>query len=400
MTAVLSRGGLLAESRMSGRARALAWAGVLMGIAVLVLVVRRSSGDGTPLDPEGTGELGAKALVLLLAEGGADVRVSARPPSPDRRTAIVLRDTFDQARADDIMGWVRGGGTLVVTDPASPLTQAQPYLSPVPSAPTDGDLRGSCRAIPALAAIATIPTAQSLVYDRAGRAPGAVGCFSTDDGDWLVATPVGRGTVVAMGGAGPFVNARLDRADAAGLAMALLAPAPGTPTQIVSDLAPDAAEVGADEPTGEGGAFSGLPGRGRVAGIQLLVAFLGAALWRGRRLGRPVPEDPLVQIPGSELVLTVGNLYQKGRHRRRAAQVLVQQARRAVTDRLGLPRSSDPQTIVEVASSRTGVPVDRVAAAVAPPDPPDDEALVALARATQALAETLAHPPASNSEQP
>ena len=41
MTAALSSGGLLAESRMSGRGRVLAWAGVLLGIAVLVLVVRR-----------------------------------------------------------------------------------------------------------------------------------------------------------------------------------------------------------------------------------------------------------------------------------------------------------------------------------------------------------------------
>ena len=401
MTATLSRGGLLAESRMSGRARALAWAGVLLGIGLLFLAVRRPSGDGTPLDPAGTGPLGAKALVLLLAEGGADVRVSARPPSPDRRTAIVLQDTFDRARAESILSWVQGGGTLVVADPTSPLTQARPFLSPVSSATAPPDLRGGCRAIPALAAVTTIRTGGSLVYDQDGRAPGAVGCFSTDDGDWLVATPVGRGTVVALGGAGAFVNARLDEADAAGLAMALLAPAPGIPTQIVSDLAPDASELGAGPPAGgDDGLFAGLPGRAKVAGIQLLVVFLGVALWRGRRLGRPVPEDPPVEIPGSELVLAVGNLYQKGRHRQRAAQVLAGQARRAVTDRLGLPRGSDPQTIAEVAAARTGLPADQVAAAVAPPDPPDDEALVALARATEGLVASLAHPRTPNPEQP
>ena len=400
MTATLARGGLLAESRMSGRSRALAWAGVLLGLAVLVLVVRRSSGDGTPLDPNGTGALGAKALVLLLAEGGADVRVSARPPSPDRRTAIVLQDTFDQARQDAVMAWVRGGGTLVVTDPTSPLTQAKPFLSPLPGATAARELRRGCRAIPGLAAITSIRTGGSLVYDLDGRAPGAVGCLSTDEGDWLVATPVGRGTVVALGGAGPFVNARLDQGDAAGLAMALLAPGPGTATQIVSDLAPDAGELGAAPPRGDDGLFSGLPAGARVAGIQLLVVFVGAALWRGRRLGRPVPEDPPVEVPGSELVVAVGNLYQKGRHRQRAAQVLAGQARRAVTDRLGLPRGSDPQTVAEVASTSTGVPVAQVVAAIAPPDPPDDEALVTLARATEALAARLAQPPAPNSETP
>ena len=386
---------------MSRRARTLAWVGVLLGLAVLLLVVRRSSGEGRPLDPAGTGPLGAKALVLLLAEGGADVRVSARPPSPDRRTAIVLQDTFDPARAEAIMAWVRAGGTLVVTDPTSSLTQAKPFLSPVPAATGARDLRNGCPAVPALAAITTIRTGGSLVYDPAGHAPGAVGCFSTDEGDWLVATPVDRGTVVALGGAGPLVNARLDQADAAGLAMALLAATPGVGTQVVSDLAPDAGEIGLDRPAeGDDGLFSGLPARARVAGIQLLVVFLGAALWRGRRLGRPVVEDPPVEIPGSELVVAVGNLYQKGKHRRRAAQVLAARARRAATDRLGLPRGSDPRTIVEVASARTGVPADQVAAAVAPPDPPDDEALVALARSTEALAVALGHPPPSNPEQP
>ena len=340
--------------------------------------------------------------MLLLAEGGADVRVSARPPSADRRTAIVLQDTFDQARADAILAWVRGGGTLVVTDPRSPLTQARPFLSPLPVAATT-ELRGGCRAIPGLAAISIVRTGGSLVYDRDGRAPGAVGCFSTDQGDWLVASPVGRGTVVALGGSGPFVNARLDEADAAGLAMALLAPVRGSPTQVVSDLAPDAGEVGAEQPgRGEGGllSFSGLPNRARVAGVQLLAVFFAASLWRARRLGRPVPEEPPVEIPGSELVAAVGHLYQKGRHRRRAAQILAQGARRTVVDRLGLPRGTDPETVAVLASTRTGLPVAQVSAAVAPPAPPDDEALVALAGAVDALAAGLARPPASNPEEP
>lgn len=400
MTAALSQGGLLAESRMTRRRRALAWLAALAGIAVLVLVVRRSSGDGTPLDPDGTGPLGARALVLLLAEGGADVRVSARPPSPDRRTAIVLQDTFDRGRSDALLAWVGDGGTLVVTDPTSPLTQARPYLSPVPAATAAREVKGPCPGIPALAAISTVRTGGSLVYDLGGRAAGAVACFPTDGGDWLVATPLGRGTVVALGGAGPFVNSRLGQADAAGLAVALLAPTPGTPTQVVSDQAPDAAEIGAEPAEGDDGMFAGLPARARVAGIQLLVAFLGLALWRGRRLGRPVPEDPPVEVPGSELVVAVGHLYQRGRHRQRAAQLLAGQARRALADRLGLPRGSDPRTIAEVAASRTGLPAYQIAAAVAPADPPDDEALLALAAATDALAASLAPPPASRPETP
>ncbi len=400
MTASLSNR-VVAEHRMSARRRVLAWAAVALGILVLVVAVRRPSGEGTPLDPAGTGSLGAKALVLLLREGGADVRVSARPPAPDRRTAIVLRDTFDQARTDAILDWVEDGGTLVVADPGSSLTRAQPYLSPINGANPVDELRGPCTAVPALRAVDRIRTGGSLVYERKGRDPGAVSCFRREDGDWLVATPLGRGTVVALGGAGPFVNENLDQGDAAGLAVALLAPQPRMATQVVSDLAPDAGEIGAGEGAEEGGGtFAGLPGAARVAGLQLLVVFLALALWRGRRLGRPVVEDPPVEIPGSELVVAVGELYQKGRHRRRAAQALSGQARRAVADRLGLPRRADTRTIAEVAASRTGIPVDQVHTAIDPPDPPDDEALVALARTTDELVARLGAPPMPSQENP
>jgi len=382
---------------MSTRSRALAWAAVLAGVLVLVLVVRRSSGDGVPLDPSGTGRLGARALVLLLDEGGADVAVSARPPTPDRRTAIVLQDTFDQARTDAITGWVEAGGTLVVADPTSSLTQVTPVAPSLVSPASVDQVRGGCQAIGALSGISTIRTGGSLVYDRRDRAPGAVGCFASGEGDWLVATPLGRGVVVALGGAGPFVNGNLDEADAAGLAVALLAPAPGTPTQIISDLAPDAGAIGAGPTGDDDGLFSSLPAGARVAGIQLLVGFLGVALWRGRRLGRPVVEDPPVQIPGSELVVAVGNLYQRGTHRRRAAEILAARAHRSLADRLGLPRTADPRTIAEVTAARTGVPVDAVHATLAPPEPADDAALLALARAADAL---VAEPPAPTQETP
>ena len=394
-------GRVLAEHRMSARGRALSWAAVLLGVVVLVVAVRRPAGEGVPLDPTSTGSLGAKALVTLLGEGGSDVRVSARPPTADRRTVIVLRDTFDTVRSDALTSWVEAGGTLIVTDPTSGLTQARPYLPPINGAQAVEDVRQSCPDIPALRGLGTVRTGGSLVYDRKGRAPGAVGCFTAEGGDWLVATPLGRGTVVALGGAGPFTNANLDEADAAGLAVALLTPEPGTPTQVMSDLAPDARELGVEDgDDGDGDDLAGLPRGARVAGIQLLVVFLALALWRGRRLGRPVVEDPPVEIPGSELVVAVGDLYQKGHHRRRAAEALAGNARRSVSERLGLPRSADASTVAEVAASRTGLSVQQVHAAVAPSDPPDDAALVALARATDELTTHLGAPPAPNQETP
>ena len=46
------------------------------------------------------------------------------------------------------------------------------------------------------------------------------------------------------------------------------------------------------------------------------------ALWRARRLGRPVAEVQPVEIAGSELVVAVGNLLQKSGRPETAAERL------------------------------------------------------------------------------
>jgi len=375
---------VMEQGRLSRRGRAALVAGLVIGAVLLGLAARRPAGDGAPLDPEGTGRLGVKALVLLLSEGGADVKVSARTPDASRATAVVLSDTFDRARRNELMEWVSGGGTLVVADPGSPLGMVEPYFSPVTGDSGATRLDDRCSAIPALSGIRSIEAGGSLVYGPEGRRPGAVGCFSTDDGDFLVATPRGAGTVVALGGAGLWVNDHLDERDNAGLAVALLAPGRSTATQVVSDLAPDAAEIGAGPSEGRS-VLSVLPIGVKVAGLQLVLVFIVAVAWRARRLGRPVGEVQPVEVPGSELVIAVGHLHQRGGHRARAAAVLTGRARRRVADRLGLPRSTPTGDLARMATDRAGVDGDRARAGLVPVSPHDDAALLRVAVAADAI---------------
>ena len=65
------------------------------------------------------------------------------------------------------------------------------------------------------------------------------------------------------------------------------------------------------------------------------------ALWKGRRLGRPVAETQPVQIAGSELVVAVGNLMQKAGRPEAAASQLRDDLRRDLTSRLGLAAERD-----------------------------------------------------------
>ena len=146
----------------------------------------------------------------------------------------------------------------------------------------------------------------------------------------MIALPQGAGWVVATGGAGAFVNARLASEDNAALAANVLVPQSGTRVAVL-----ERATVGAAE--GDRSLADLVPDSVREALAQLLIAFVVFALWKGRRLGRPVAEMQPVEIAGSELVVAVGNLMQKAGRPEAAASQLRDDLRRDLTTRLGLP---------------------------------------------------------------
>src|SRR5205085_6476706 len=119
------------------------------------------------------------------------------------------------------------------------------------------------------------------VLFRLDTAPGAgaVGCFGDKGRFLVVARTEGEGTVVAVGGPGPFLNQELGNLDNSVLAVSLLAPAPGTHVAYVLPAA-----VGG----GQRSLTDLISPRLKLAFLQLLIAFLLVCLWRARRLGRPV----------------------------------------------------------------------------------------------------------------
>jgi hypothetical protein len=391
VTSIASQGGVISGARMSGRGRTLLLVGVVVGILLVVMFVRPPAGDGAPLDPGSTDRLGAKGLVLLLREAGNDVRISARTPDASRSTVVLLRDTLDEPRTAALQHWVEAGGTLVVTDVSSSLDPGRPAFSPVNGAAGVTTLSDRCTALRAVAEIREIDAHGALTFDRDDRAPGTVGCYPDGGGDFLVAAPVGRGTVVALGGAGLWVNANLKDSGNAGLAMALLAPRRGSRVQVLSDFADDAADIGVEEPE-ERSTTDLLPDGYDVARLEVALTFLAAVLWKARRLGRPVREVQPVVIPGSELVAAVGRLHQKGGHRTAAARSLVTRANRRISDRLGLPRSIPAADLARIVADRTGLEAAATARALAPPPPLDDAALVHLAAAADAVADAVTDP--------
>jgi hypothetical protein len=345
------------------------WVAIAAALVAVALLTGRPPRDGDPLDPSATGPAGTKALVLVLKELGADVTVATEPPSATSgAVTLLLVDTLDDADASALDRWVRSGGTLVVTDPRSRFAPPVRQVGLRFGGELSSDLeRGAC-GIPALARVDHVDPEGGVGFDaRAGTAS----CFGDERTAFVVARDHGAGTVVAIGGAGVFTNAGLDDRDNSVLAASLLAPRDGT-------------DVSSRRPPAAGPARRSLydlvSPRVKQALLQLAVAFVLYALWRARRLGRPVAEPLPVPIPGSELTRAVGQLLQQQRRPEQAAEVLRADLRRTLAQRLGLPPDAPDEVVADAAAARSGIDRDAVWAALAGAPSGSEGELVALAR--------------------
>ena len=103
-------------------------------------------------------------------------------------------------------------------------------------------------------------------------------------------------------------------------------------------------------------------------------------VWRGRRLGRLVPEPLPVVVRAVETTEGRARMYRRARAQDRAAAQLREATMARLRDRTGLPRSAAPADVVAVVATRTGIPGRDVADLLTGPPPRDDAGLVALAQ--------------------
>jgi hypothetical protein len=300
--------------------------------------------------------------------------------------ALLLSDDLTPGRRQELLDWVGRGGTLVVADPSSGVTAAKPVGS-TRIGLLDAEIERRC-AVPALAEVGRVAAPGGVVFEvpeGQGGSPGGPGaaavggvqaCYPRNDGAWLLVQSVGSGTVVRLGGASALVNEELGKADNGVLLASLLVPSPGTTVHVLQPPLP-----------GGGGAGLGdlIAPRVRSALWQLVVAFVLLALWRARRLGRPVVEPQPVQLPGAELVVAVGNLMQRAKGRGQAAGLLTDDLRRSLAERLGLPSATPPDQVADAVAARTGIPRERVLRTLTRATPRNEAELVALSQAIDTI---------------
>ncbi len=339
------------------RRRGLALVGVVVLALVAVLLLSRPAEDRyqrPALDPRGTGPEGTAALVALLGDSGATVRLGGQPrPSDD--VVLQLQDTFSAGAAEGLETWVDEGGMLVVTDPLAALAPSSD-VSLFAEAATPGP---SCE-VDALADLGAVVPTLPAVFPVG---PGTSSCFGGDEQAALDLRRRGTGRIVALSSPAPFQNADLDEGDSAVLAVTLLVPFEGAQVRILDPLR----FVGDEEDVGDGTILGALPPRGRQALQQLIVAFLVWGLVQGRRLGRPVAEELPVPLPASDLVLASGRLLDRNGDVADAAERLRRRARRDLGTALGLGPDPVAQELADALVSRARIDPELVHRALLAP---------------------------------
>lgn len=347
---------------------------IVVAVVVLALLAPAQRNDGPPLDPTSTGAQGTKAAVEVAGRLGADVEVSSELPGADVDVAIAFEDIIATDREDALLDWIAAGHTFVMADPASALTPVAVLEDPDPFEDSTTIDPGRCDVVEPLGVDALAEVESFGPVYRFEVPPDATGCFADSNGAVVVVERIGRGLLVSVGSPWLFTNEALDQADNAGLFAALAVPEQGTRLSVLT-AGPDGTGLQPDD----SGSLS-LPTGVTLALLQLLVAFVVYALYRARRLGRPVPEDPPVEIAGSELTRAVGGLMEHAGARDRAAASLRRAARRRLASAYGLAAGSPPEVVVTTTEARSGLDRTRLERALYDHPVADDAALAVVAR--------------------
>lgn len=321
---------------------------IIVALLVIVLVSTLSSyltapRSGGLMEAGSTSPDGAHALVALLADRGIEVVVAenvddvAAAARPD--TQILIAQTFFLIDADglDRLAGLPGDRLLV-----APAARTRERLAP--PIRLDGSIQfggqPGCDMREALSA-GDVQFGISDSYRGEGDAP-VTRCY---DGALVRYTESGRTTTV-VGSSDFMTNAGLLGQGSAALAMNLA----GTHDRLIW-YAPQRIQ---GESSGEVSLMDLAPNQVGWAVLQLCLAVVLVAWWRGRRLGPLVAERLPVVVRASETVEGRARLYRSHRARDRAADALRTAARARLLPRLGLGRSATPSAVNAAVAQRIG----------------------------------------------
>ncbi|MDT0309981.1 DUF4350 domain-containing protein [Streptomyces sp. DSM 44917] len=362
--------------------------GLLIALALLVvtglLIALLTSGESAALHPRSAAQNGSRAVAELLAGHGVRTTLAttadeaARAAGPGTTLLIARPDALTDRARDTLAraAGAEGARTVLIAPAQDALDAFAPGVLAAAPAPAQEREPRCAEDAPRRAGSARLGGYRYAVPP--GQDTNA-GCYPADGLPTLVTLPrEGGGAVVLMGTPEPLYNEHLDEDGNASLALQLL----GAHAELVWYL-----PSGQDAPEGGDGLLSLVDPGWRWATLQLAIAAALAALWRGRRLGPVVPEALPVVVPAAETTEGHARLYHRAGARDRAAAALRAAARARLAPLVGLPPAAAhaPETLPGAVAAHTGDAPPELTALLFGPPPRDDQALIRLADALDAL---------------
>lgn len=338
--------------------RAVPWI-VLAVIATLIalltiLLTGGRAGEGIALDPANAAPTGAKAVAQVLRDHGVDVRSvttldQARSAAADDATVLVY-DPDANLPSGGYRALAGDGRTLVLVEPGFQALQTVDRGVSAAGEPR-GPVNAGC-GVRAAERAQRIDPRSSPDFSEA-TSPGTftvsgdgVACFTDPGGSAsLVRTTFDDSTVYLLGSGAVLANDGVGRLGNAALALNLL----GGHRTLVWYLP----SLGDRPVTGPPDLSALTPGWVTPVMVLLLVVFLAAAVWRGRRFGPLVVENLPVVVRAGETREGRARLYQRSSARLRAADALRVGTIGRLSALVGLPSTSTTQEVADVVAAST-----------------------------------------------
>jgi hypothetical protein len=351
------------------------WLWVLLMLAAVCVVAAigtylTAPRPGGRMDPASTGPAGAHALVTLLRDRGVTVVVASSVTDAEnavRPGTLLLFAQSQRVTSDSLL--VRLAATPADLLIVEPTARARAKLTPgirnggasVSSTDPNCELREANRA-------GTVDLGPANTYvGNAGQA--IISCY----GGALVRYRYGDRTVTVVGSTDFMTNGGLLRAGNAALAMNLAGQRQRlvwyAPQHIVGE-SPSATSI-----------VDLMPDRVNWIVLQVCLAVLLIAAWKGRRIGPLVAEKLPVVVRASETVEGRGRLYRSRRARDRAARALRRATLQRLLPRLGVGTDTSTPALVVAVAQRSRSDPEAVRHILFGPSPATDADLVHLARA-------------------
>ncbi|MFF5279973.1 DUF4350 domain-containing protein [Streptomyces sp. NPDC013171] len=361
----------------------------------LALATVRSTDAHGALDPRSADPHGSRAVAELLKARGVTVTLATTlaeataATDTDATLLVTTPDLLTDAQQSTLHTAMKASAarTVLVGAGHASLGTLAPGVTSAPS--TLVTERAPACTLPA----ATRAGSVDLGGERYELSPGTTAetCYRAEGLPTLVLLPgtgssTGSADTVLIGSPDILYNSRLDQLGNASLALQLLGSRPHLVWYLPS-LSDTSATTDAPADDTTGNFLALIPSGWRWATLQLALAALLAALWRGRRLGPLVTERLPVALRASEATEGRARLYRKANARDRAASVLRTATRTRLAPLLGVPvqDAHSPDLLLPALSARLPKTTADSRNLLFGPAPADDATLIRLADQLDAL---------------